>query len=156
MPIVRVNGKQLRYWVGGKRLSDRGKTILFIHGSGGSQIVWTYQKAFFEKGFDPIVIELSGHGSSDGTGEEEIGKYAEEVLGFMRALGLSRVFVVGHSMGGAIAQSLALADPGMLKGIVLVGTGARLEILPGAGHMVMIEAPETFNERVGAFIRDVL
>ena len=43
-----------------------------------------------------------------------------------------------------------------MKGIVLVGTGARLEILPGAGHMVMIEAPETFNERVGAFIRDVL
>ena len=108
MPIVRVNGKQLRYWVGGKRLSDRGKTILFIHGSGGSQIVWTYQKAFFEKGFDPIVIELSGHGFSDGTGEEEIGKYAEEVLGFMRALGLSRVFVVGHSMGGAITQRASL------------------------------------------------
>jgi pimeloyl-ACP methyl ester carboxylesterase len=34
--------------------------------------------------------------------------------------------------------------------------GARLEILPGAGHMVMIEAPEAFNERVGAFVREVL
>jgi len=257
MPVVRINGKQLSYWVGGKGLSDREKTVLFIHGSGGSQLVWSYQKAFFEKGFDPIVIELSGHGSSDGTGEEEVGRYTEEIRGLLRALGLSRVFVVGHSMGGAIAQTLALADPGMLKGIALVGTGARLkvapfilegllahfeetvrristfayspkvspellergislllrcrpevlhrdflacdrfdlisdvgridlpalivcgaedqltpvkyseflhnhiqgsrlEILPGAGHMVMIEAPEAFNEKVGAFARDVL
>ncbi len=257
MPIVQVNGKQLSYWVGGKGLSDREKTVLFIHGAGGTQLVWTYQKAFFEREFDPIVIELCGHGSSDGNGEEDVRRYTDEVRGLLRALGLSKVFVVGHSMGGAIAQSLALTDPGMLKGIALVATGARLrvapfilegllahfeetvrkistfaysskvspellergvslllqcrpevlhrdflacdrfdlisdvgkidlptlivcgaedqltpvkysellhnhiqgarlEILPGAGHMVMIETPEAFNERVGAFIRDVL
>jgi len=48
----------------------------------------------------------------------------------MKALGLQQVFLVGHSMGGAIVQTLALSHPEVIKGIVLVGTGARLKVLP--------------------------
>ena len=45
-------------------------------------------------------------------------------------MGLPKVFLVGHSMGGAIVQALALTHPEVIKGIVLVGTGARLKVLP--------------------------
>ena len=45
-------------------------------------------------------------------------------------MGLPKVFLVGHSMGGAIVQTLALTHPDAIKGIVLVGTGARLKVLP--------------------------
>jgi pimeloyl-ACP methyl ester carboxylesterase len=45
-------------------------------------------------------------------------------------VGLGKVFLVGHSMGGAIVQTLALTHPEVIKGIVLVGTGARLKVLP--------------------------
>jgi pimeloyl-ACP methyl ester carboxylesterase len=48
----------------------------------------------------------------------------------VKALGLPKVFLVGHSMGGAIVQTLALTHPGVIKGIILVGTGARLRVLP--------------------------
>ena len=75
-------------------------------------------------------LELPGHGGSEGEGEKEIGKYAEHVFSFLKTLGLSGVFLVGHSMGGAITQTVALKHPEVLKGIVLVGTGAKLKVLP--------------------------
>lgn len=130
MPFVRVNGKQINYWTGRKGLLEGRETVLFIHGAGGGEHTWTYQKGFFEKEFNPIIIELPGHGESGGEGEEEIGKYAEHVYSYIEALGLKKVFLVGHSMGGAIVQTLALTHPEVIKGIILVGTGARLRVLP--------------------------
>ena len=130
MPIVRVGKKQISYWIGRKGLLEERETVLFIHGAGGGQYTWSYQKGFLEKQFNPIIIELPGHGESEGEGEEEIGRYAEHVLAFLKALGLQKVFLVGHSMGGVIVQTLALTQAEVIKGIVLVGTGARLKVLP--------------------------
>jgi pimeloyl-ACP methyl ester carboxylesterase len=130
MPIVRINGKQISYWTARKGLIEGKETVLFIHGAGGGQYTWSYQKGFFGKGFNPVIVELPGHGASGGEGEEEVGRYAEHVYAFLKALGLEKVFLVGHSMGGAIAQTLALTHAEMMKGIVLVGTGARLKVLP--------------------------
>jgi pimeloyl-ACP methyl ester carboxylesterase len=130
MPIVQIDGKQISYWTGRKGLLEGRETVIFIHGAGGGQYTWSYQKGFFEKQFNPIIIELPGHGESEGEGEEEIGRYAEHVLAFLKALGLQKVFLVGHSMGGVIVQTLALTQAEVIKGIVLVGTGARLKVLP--------------------------
>jgi pimeloyl-ACP methyl ester carboxylesterase len=130
MPIVQIDGKQISYWTGRKGLLEGRETVLFIHGAGGGQYTWSYQKGFLEKQFNPIIIELPGHGESDGEGEEEIGRYAEHVLAFLKALDLQKVFLVGHSMGGVIIQTLALTQAEVIKGIVLVGTGARLKVLP--------------------------
>jgi len=130
MPIVRIDGKQISYWIGRKGLFEGREVVLFVHGAGGGEYTWSCQKGFFEKRFNPIIIELPGHGESGGEGEDEIGKYAEDVRVFMKTLGLRKVFLVGHSMGGAIVQTLALTQPEVVKGIVLVGTGARLKVLP--------------------------
>ena len=56
--------------------------------------------------------------------------YAVHVHAFIKELRLPKIFLVGHSMGGAITQTLALRYPEVLKAIVLVGTGARLKVLP--------------------------
>jgi len=125
-----VNGKQISYWTARKGLVEGKETVLFIHGAGGGQYTWSYQKGFFEREFNPVIIELPGHGESGGEGEEEVGKYAEQVYVFLKALGLQNVFLIGHSMGGAIAQTLALTHAELIKGIVLVGTGARLKVFP--------------------------
>ena len=130
MPIVSANGKQISYWTGRKGILEGRETVFFIHGAGGGQHTWSYQKGYFEKEFNPIMIELPGHGESKGEGEEEIVKYAEHVKAFLEALGLRKAFLVGHSMGGAIVQTLALARSEMIKGIVLAGTGAKLKVLP--------------------------
>ena len=91
-----------------------------------------------------MIIELPGHGESEGEGEQEIGRYAEHVYAFLMAMGLEKVFLVGHSMGGAIAQTLGLIHPERVKGIVLVGTGARLKVLP----LILDGIKDNFKETV--------
>ena len=130
MGTVSIGRGRINYWIGRDGLRGERESVLFIHGAGGGQYTWSYQKAFFEKRFNPVIIELPGHGASEGEGEEEIGRYAEHVYAFLKALGLSKVFLVGHSMGGAITQTLALKHAEVIKGIILVGTGARLKVLP--------------------------
>ena len=144
MPIVRIDGNQISYWIGRNGLLEGREVILFIHGAGGGQFTWSFQKGFFENQFNPIIIELPGHGESGGEGEEEIGRYAEHVHAFLKAMGLQRVFLVGHSMGGAIVQTMALAHPEVMKGIVLVGTGAKLRVFP----MILEEIKNHFEETV--------
>lgn len=144
MPIISAGGRQISYWMGRKGFIEERGVILFIHGVGGGQYTWSSQKGFFEKHFNPIIIELPGHGESGGEGEEEIKKYAEHVHGFLKALSLPNVFLVGHSMGGAIVQTMALRYPEMIKGIVLVGTGARLKVFP----MILNGIKENFEETV--------
>ena len=102
------------------------------------------KRVFLRKQFNPIIIELPGHGESEGEGEDEIGAYAEHVLSFVKAIGLQKVFLIGHSMGGAIVQTLALNDPEVVKGIVLAGTGARLKVL----SMILDGIKNNFEETV--------
>ncbi len=144
MPIVPIDGKQISYWGTRKGLVEGKETILFIHGAGGGEYTWGYQKGFFEKDFNPVIIELPGHGASGGEGEEEIGRYAEQVYAFLKVLGLQKVFLAGHSMGGAIVQTLALAHAEVIQGIVLVGTGARLKVFP----MIFDGIKSNFEESV--------
>jgi len=144
MPIVQINGKPMSYWTARKGLVERKETVLFIHGAGGGQYTWSFQKGFFEKEFNPVIVELPGHGESGGEGEEEVGKYAEHLYAFLKTLDLQEVFLVGHSMGGAIAQTVALTYAEMIKGIVLVGTGARLKVFP----MILDGIKNNFAETV--------
>jgi pimeloyl-ACP methyl ester carboxylesterase len=120
----------MSYWVGRHGSSGGKETILFIHGAGGGEFTWSFQKGFFEKGYSPLILDLPGHGETGGTGEQDIPSYTEHVHDFMKTLGLPQAFLVGHSMGGAIVQTMALRHPEVMKGLVLVGTGARLKVLP--------------------------
>ena len=149
MPIVRIGGKQISYWAGRKGIIEGKEFVLFIHGAGGGQYTWSYQKGFFEKEFNPIIIELPGHGESGGEGEEEIVTYAEQVYEFLQALGIRKVFLVGHSMGGAIVQMLALTHSEMIQRIVLVGTGARLKVLP----MILNGIKNNFRETIPRIVQ---
>jgi len=143
MPIVRIDGKQISYWTGRKGFIGGRAFILFIHGAGGGQYTWSYQKGFFEKEFNPIIIELPGHGESGGEGEEEIVTYAEQVYALLQAVGVKKVFLIGHSMGGAIVQTLALTRPEVIKGMILVGTGARLKVLPMILNVIKNDCTKT-------------
>ena len=149
MTIVRIDGKQISYCAGRKGFIEGREFVLFIHGAGGGQYTWSYQKGFFEREFNPIIIELPGHGESDGEGEEEIVTYTEQLYAFLQAIGVRKVFLVGHSMGGAIVQTLALTHPEVIKGIVLVGTGARLKVLP----MILNGIKNNFRETIPRIVQ---
>lgn len=101
--------------------------VLFIHGSGGTHKSWPHDLRSVEN-TDVVLLDLPGHGLSSGSGRQSIKDYAAFIDDFILTLGLSRVILAGHSLGGAIVLTLALERPDWLLGLVLVGTGVRLRV----------------------------
>ncbi|MGH7320981.1 MAG: alpha/beta fold hydrolase, partial [Candidatus Rokuibacteriota bacterium] len=108
--------------------AGRGRPLVLIHGAAGRGTIWSPQLAGLEAVARVLAIDLPGHGATGGGGDS-IRDYAAWVMTFLDAAGLARVVLGGHSMGGAIAQTIALAHPDRLDGLVLIGTGARLRVL---------------------------
>src|SRR5512145_1577428 len=108
----------------------QGDRILFIHGSGWNTRMWHGQRDFLAKSMEVILVDLPGHGRSRGDGCESVEEYRDEIYRIIKESNMGKVYVAGHSLGGAITLSLALACPDIVRGVVLIGTGARLRVLP--------------------------
>jgi pimeloyl-ACP methyl ester carboxylesterase len=126
MPALNVDGHPLSYAVTG----GGEPTLVLVHGAGGSHATWTRQLEGLADHATVVALDLAGHGRSGGDGRRSMADYAQLVREAIVALGRGRVVLGGHSMGGGIAQTIALGWPEMLRGLVLVGTGARLRVLP--------------------------
>jgi pimeloyl-ACP methyl ester carboxylesterase len=72
-----------------------------------------------------ILFNNAGVASSSGTVPDTIEAMARDAITFTGALGLTAIDLVGHSMGGLVAQEVALARPDLVRRLVLVGTGPR-------------------------------
>ena len=99
--------------------------IIFIHGSGGCKESWRNQTEHF-KGSE--AVDLPGH--PDGELCPTINAYAAWLREYIQEKGYQDVVLAGHSLGGGIALQYALDNPQDLKGIILVGSGARLRVHP--------------------------
>ena len=123
MPTVNVGGNDRYYAVS----RGDGPAVVLIHGAGGSRLAWPPELRRLPEAM-VYAIDLPGHGRSSGPGRDRIEAYAEDVLELMDALVLEEALLVGHSMGGAIAQLVALAAPDRVSGLLLLSTGAQLEV----------------------------
>ncbi len=98
-----------------------GPTVVLLHGFGESLLSWRGTFDRLAADADVIALDLPGFGLSDkpvtGYGNERM---AAAVLGALDALGVQHAVIVGHSMGGAVAVTLALAAPQRVSGLVLV------------------------------------
>ncbi len=108
----------------------QGETIVFLHGSGSNTRMWDKQRDSLRSSMEVVLVDLPGHGKSPGDGCESVEEYRDEVYGAIRKLGVGRCYLAGHSLGGAIALSLALSHHEVVTGLVLIGTGAKLRVLP--------------------------
>ena len=111
-------------------------TTIFIHGAGANPLVWRLQTVHFP---DSLAVKLPGH--PRGSGLATVSDYARSVESQLVEKGIRNPVIVGHSMGGAIAIDLALEMSG-LKGLVLVGTGARLRVRPEFLEEIKRDYPE--------------
>jgi pimeloyl-ACP methyl ester carboxylesterase len=116
--------------------------VCFVHGTGGSSEVWRHQLEGLADLGRIVAVDLPGHGRSDGKIPRSIAEAAAAVAGLLDTLGITRVVIGGHSMGGAIAQQFALSWPERLDGLILVGTGARLRVLPRLLDLLARDTPE--------------
>ena len=101
--------------------------LLFIPGSGSSREVWLYQTEYFT---DSEAITLLGH--PDGKPCASVDEYVEWLHSYIHQRQYQDVVLVGHSLGGAIVQLYGLKYGEELKALVLIGTGARLRVLPAS------------------------
>ena len=103
--------------------------VILIHGAGGMHLNWPPQVRRLN-GQPLFAVDLPGHGKSEGVGRQQIGEYAADILRFMDALKLSAAVLVGHSLGAAIALTLAIQEPGRVLGLALLGASYRLHVSP--------------------------
>jgi pimeloyl-ACP methyl ester carboxylesterase len=113
--------------------------VVLIHGAGGSYLYWPSEIRRLA-GYHIYAIDLPGHGKSPGRGQQSILAYTESIIDWMDTIGLHSAVFVGHSMGGAIVQLLALEHPERVLALGLVGTAARLRV---AGSILESLASET-------------
>ena len=117
---IAIGGVQLHYSDEGNRLDST--PLLLIHGTSSSLRTWDGVTAQLKNQYRIIRFDLPGFGLTGPNPDHDYStRYYNEVIdSLLRALQISRVIVVGNSLGGAIATQYAIYQPGKVRGLVLV------------------------------------
>lgn len=99
--------------------------LLFIHGSGGCKESWQYQTQYFA---GSEAVDLPGHPVGEAC--STIDAYMEWLHGYVTGMGYTDLVIAGHSLGGGIVLLYGLKYPDNVKGLISVGSGARLRVHP--------------------------
>lgn len=118
-----------------------GPALLLVHGIGDSADTWADLVPVLARDHTVIAPDLLGHGRSDKPrADYSVAAYANGMRDLLGVLGIERVTLVGHSLGGGVAMQFAYQYPERVDRLVLVGTGGvgrdvnpalRLVSLPG-------------------------
>lgn len=119
MPYQTVNGIRLRYELWGE-----GETpLVLLHGLGSSADDWLLQLPAFAPYFKCAPLDLRGHGASDKpAGRYSVELFAADVAALLHQLGLAPAHVLGLSLGGLVAQQLAMAHAPVVRSLTLINT----------------------------------
>jgi pimeloyl-ACP methyl ester carboxylesterase len=136
MPWVDVNGIDLYYVEEGQ-----GQPLVFLHGMSSCAEAWFQQFAFFRDRYRVIAYDSVNHGhSANSPRDQEEPDRADELQGFLVALGLERPVLIGNSMGGDTILRWAVRHPDSATALVVAGMGILTE---GAVREVTPLDPET-------------
>src|SRR5271169_4168753 len=152
MPRISIGDGSLHY-----ERHGAGFPVMMISGLGGLASFWHEQVASFSRRYEVITHDSRGVGESDPIrGGYTVDRMAGDAIALMDRLEIERAHVLGHSTGGAIAQTLAVEHPKRLASIVLSGTwtkpdpyfrrmyGLRKEVLQRLGASSYVQATTLF------------
>jgi pimeloyl-ACP methyl ester carboxylesterase len=120
--FIDLGGARLYYYAAGTR--GAGEPVVFIHGFATSGHLWSDVVSLMPAGHRIVVLDLLGHGRSDppATLSLKLHAHAERVVALLDALGVSSACIVGHGVGGGVAQSLAIHWPARVARLALLSS----------------------------------
>ena len=118
---VTVKGRNISYL----RRGDGGEVVLLIHGFGGEKNSWLFNHEALAATNTVYALDLPGHGNSDkAIDDSSLDGFAKVILGFVDALKIGQLHLVGHSFGGAITLATALLGTDRIKSVTLISSMA--------------------------------
>jgi len=116
--FAEVNGIRLCYDVHGK-----GDPVILLHGFSDRKEHWRAQVGALSEHFKVIRLDNRGAGKSDRPdGEYSMEVYASDIAGLIDSLEIKKAHIIGHSMGGMIAQNFAILYPNRVNKLILLNT----------------------------------
>ena len=127
--IFDINKKIVYASDAGQGIKKNKETVVFLHGSGLSHIVWSLTEQFLSsKEFNVLSIDLPGHGNSEGPCLESIEKIADWLEEVFNKLNLNQMILIGHSQGCLEALEYSFRYKRRLKKIIFIGGSYRMPV----------------------------
>ena len=127
--IVNIQNKRVYASDAGQGIDNSKDTLVFLHGSGLSHIVWSLTEQFFSKNkFNVLSIDLPGHGNSEGPCLDSIENIAEWLEKVFKELKLNEIILIGHSQGCLEALEYSFKNERRIKKIVFIGGSYRMPV----------------------------
>ena len=110
-------------------IDNKKPTILLMHGSGLSHIVWSLHEQFYvAQGFNVLSIDLPGHGNSDGPTLRLIQDISDWIKELMKVTNISKINLVGHSQGSLVGIDFGSRYPDLIDKLVLVAGSYKMPV----------------------------
>ncbi len=145
----------IRYHAAGKG----DPALVFVHCGGCERGFWDGQVAHFAAKHRVVALDLAGHGQSGGGRKDwTMPAFGQDVVSVVEALGLKRVVLIGHSIGGPVVLEAARRMPGRVAGLVLVDTLVDFEQRPAAEEMekLLSELQADYRATTTAYVSQLL
>jgi len=116
------NGSSL--YIDASQIDSQKPSIVFVHGLGGASTNYdaVIAASGVGKNFNIVKFDLEGHGLSPLASQSlTLDSFADSILSILEHYGISKATVVGHSMGGLIATTLAAKEPSKVERLFLIG-----------------------------------
>ncbi len=127
--IFQIENKSIYASDAGQGIDTKKNTIVFLHGSGLSHIIWSLTEQFFSnKNYNVLSLDLPGHGNSDGPCLDSIEKIADWLEKVFKKLDLNNLILVGHSQGCLEILEYAHKYKDRLKKLVFVGGSNKMPV----------------------------
>jgi len=127
--IFQIENKSVYASDAGRDIDKKKDTIVFLHGSGLSHIVWSLTEQFFSNNnFNVLSVDLPGHGNSDGPCLDTIEKIADWLDKVFIKLNLNEIILVGHSQGCLEILEYSYKYKNRLKKLVFIGGSYKMPV----------------------------
>lgn len=122
--FIDISGARLYYYAAGTR--GAGEPVVLIHGFPTSGHLWADMATMLPYGHRIVVLDLLGYGRSDPPAGRALGvdAHADRVVALFDALSIREACIVGHGLGGGVAQSLAVRFPTRVSRLCLINSVA--------------------------------